>query len=206
MNILRSVAKECGARLYVRGALLGALVGVSACGASAPKPQEPAYTPSERVDSEVTQAVHKRGSQKLIVVVGPAGGTLELDNGARLVIPQGSLTESVEVTFAEGARTTAFSNHDYERAFGPPLEIALDGNLQTPVEVSIPSTKLPDGFSEKDFAIGVEVPASTQRALEGQAVQTRWDYLDATAKAGRAVAELVQVAGYRVQFLVSKSD
>ncbi|MDB4975371.1 MAG: hypothetical protein JWN48_3712 [Myxococcaceae bacterium] len=182
-------------------------IGSSACGGSAPKPETATYVPEVSSNyGEATPEVHKRGSGKLIVVVGPAGGTLELDNGARLLIPQGSLSEPVEVTFAEGSRTTAFSNHDYERPLGPTLEIACDSTLQSPFELSIPDTKLPEGFSEKDLALGVEAPASTQRAIEGQAVQTRWDYLEASAKAGRAVASLVQVPGYRVQFLVSKAE
>src|SRR3954453_19737192 len=54
-------------------------------------------------------AVHKRGGEKLTAEIGSAGGTLELDNGARLEIPAGALSESVQITFAAGARTTAFS-------------------------------------------------------------------------------------------------
>ncbi|MDB4986023.1 MAG: hypothetical protein JWN04_1201 [Myxococcaceae bacterium] len=181
------------------------LTGV-ACGGSAPKPASATGVAPVAERDEVIPEVHKHGAQKLIVVVGPAGGTLELDNGARLLIPQGSLNGAVEVTFAEGARTTAFSNHDYEKVIGPTLEIALDSDLLLPVELSIPDTKLPEGFSEKHLALGVEAPASTQRAIEGQAVATRWDYLDATSKEGRAVAQLPQVPGYRLQFLVSKSD
>ena len=191
---------------WVVGLSLSLSLGAVACGGSAPKPASATYVPPAREDDAPTGAVHKRGNGKLIVVVGPAGGSLELDNGARLVIPEGALAQSVEVTFSQGSRTTAFSNHSYEHAIGPTLEIACDANLQGPVEVSIPDTKLPEGFSEKDLALGLEAPASTQRALEGQAVQTRWDYLDAHAKGGRAVAELQQIPGYRLQFLVSKND
>src|SRR3954471_20140883 len=91
----------------------------AACGGSAPRPASASYVPPVRENNDqATPEVHKRGSGKLIVVVGPQGGTLELDNGARLVIPRGALAESIEVTFAEGARTTAFSNHEYERPVG----------------------------------------------------------------------------------------
>ena len=205
MNYVRWVSRlACGlaCSLAVSAAALTGCGGSPSAGATTPAPA----AESSSSEAEITAEVHRRGADKLIVVVGPAGGTLELDNGARLVIPAGALTESVEVTFAQGARTTAFSNHDYERALGPTLEIALDSNLQVPLQISIPDTKLPDGFSEKDLALGVEVPSSTQRAVQGQGTQTRWDYLDAKAGAGRALASLPQVPGYRVQFLVSKSE
>jgi hypothetical protein len=182
---------------------------VAACGGSAPQSSYATTTTSlgEEKRANVPE-VHKRGTDKLVVVVGPAGGTLELDNGARLAIPAGALAEAVEVTFANGARTTAFSNHDYERPVGPTLDVVIEGDglQQAPVEVSIPIPKLPEGFAEKDLGIGVEVPAQ-QRAVQGQGTNTRWDYLTAKATgSGRAVASLEQVAGYRVQFVVSKTD
>lgn len=148
--------------------------------------------------------VHRRGQDKLVVAVGPAGGTLELDNGARLVIPQGALGENTEVTLATGARTSAFSNHDYERAIGPIVEVVIETGVTTPVEISIPLGKIPEGFEEKDLTLGVEVPASNQR-YESAATQTRWDYTPASGRAGRAVASL-EPPGFRVQFLVSKND
>lgn len=211
MNYVRWVSRlASGLACSLACVTAGVSVGLVGCGGASSAGA--GTTPSEAAEAspaeggDVTAEVHRRGAEKLIVVVGPPGGTLELDNGARLVIPAGALTESVEVTFAQGSRTTAFSNHDYERAFGPTLEIALDSNLQIPVQVSVPDTKLPDGFTEKDLAIGVEVQSSTQRAVQGQGTQTHWDYLDAKAGAGRALAELRQVPGYRVQFIVSKSE
>jgi hypothetical protein len=181
---------------------------LAACGGSAASTSsQPVVAPpaAEEAGAEVLPAVHKRGSQKLIVAVGPAGGTLELDNGARLVIPQGALSGATEVTLAEGARTTAFANHDYERAIGPTLEVGLGEQVQSPLELSIPVGTLPEGFAEKDLTLGVEVPTSSQR-YEGQAVQTRWDYLGASSRAGRAVAQLEQPPQFRVQFLVSRAD
>jgi hypothetical protein len=181
---------------------------VAACGGSTPQSSYATTTPASEEKTTNVPEVHKRGSDKLVVVVGPAGGTLELDNGARLAIPAGALAEAVEITFANGARTTAFSNHDYERPIGPTLDVVIEGEgvQQAPLEVSIPIPKLPEGFAEKDLGIGVEVPAQ-QRAVQGQGTNTRWDYLTAKASgSGRAVASLEQVAGYRVQFVVSKSD
>jgi hypothetical protein len=150
--------------------------------------------------------VHKRGASKLIAVVGPSGGTLELANGARLAIPSGALGEPVEITFSEGGHTTAFSNHEYERPIGPTVEIAPEVALNTPVEVSVPLGQLPEGFTPNDLALGLEVLASNQRAVPGQATNTRWDYLEATNKGGRAAATLSSIPGYRVQFVVSKND
>jgi hypothetical protein len=201
MNYLRWVAEWAVVATCVVGC-----GGAPAAGAVS-YPTEASDGASEGAErADVTAEVHKRGSNKLVVMVGPAGGTLELDNGARLVIPAGALAEPVEVTFAEGARTTAFSNHDYEHAFGPTLDVVVEGDLQSPVSVSLPDNKLPSGFTEKDLAIGVEVPSSTQRAVQGQGTATRWDYLTAKAEAGRAVAQLAQVPGYRVQFIVSKNE
>lgn len=190
-------------------ATTGLSVGVGACGASAPAQQQPstvlpASTPAPETSSGAE--VHKRGGKKLIAEVGPNGGTLELGNGARISIPRGAFSETVEVTFAEGARTTAFSNHEYEKAIGPTLEIAPEVSLSAPLQVSVPLATLPEGFSDTDLALGLEVASEAQRAVQMQGVQTRWDYLPAQNKGGRAVAELAQLPGYRVQFLVSRAD
>src|SRR5262245_59321116 len=114
---------------------------VSACGASAPPPPPPVT-----IAAEVTpRPVRKRGGDTLIARVGRAGGPLELDNGARLDIPAGALDEEVEVTFADGTRTTAFANRDFERPLGPTLEIAPELTLTGPVRVSIPLRDMPEG-------------------------------------------------------------
>ncbi len=184
---------------------------LAACGGAGAQ-TEPARSPTvleaeaeaESSGGSVLPEVHRRGQEKLVVAVGPAGGTLELDNGARLVIPKGAIAENTEVTLAAGARTSAFSNHDYEKALGPIVEVVIESGVQSPVEVSIPLGKIPEGFEEKDLTLAFEVPSSNQR-YESAATQTRWDYNPATSRAGRAAAEL-QPPGYRVQFLVSKND
>jgi hypothetical protein len=177
----------------------------SACAASPAKPPVPAPAAAHAPEPERSVPIHKHGRDKLIAEVGSAGGTLELDNGARLEIPAGALSEAVQITFATGARTTAFSNKEHERPIGPTLELAPELALSTPVKVSIPALRLPDGFAEADLALGLE-QLGAQRAVEMQGTQTRWDYFPATAEAGRAVAELAQIPGYRLQFLVSKSE
>jgi hypothetical protein len=180
-----------------------ALVGLmSACGASAPPPKPvpvPAAEPAPR-------PIHKRGGAKLSAVVGRAGGTLQLDNGARLDIPAGALTDDVELTFADGTRTTDFANRDFERAVGPTLEIAPEIALAQPIRVSIPIGILPEGFDASHLTLGVEVATSLQRAVGGGSTQTRWDYAAASSASGRAQAELSRVNGLRVQFVVSKSE
>lgn len=185
----------------------GATCAISACGASSTQ-QQPTTFPtasSEPVESSSSE-VHKRGGKKLIVQVGPRGGTLELGNGARIAIPEGAFNETVEVTFAEGARTTAFANHEYERTVGPTLEISPEVSLGAPLQISVPLGSLPEGFTDTDLTLGLEVVAGEQRAVQTANVQTRWDYLPASNKSGRAVAEISSVPGYRVQFLVSKND
>jgi hypothetical protein len=182
---------------------LGLLL-LTAC-ASAPVPPPKVATRPVEASAAPISVVHKRGGDKLIVEVGKAGGTLELDNGARLEIPQGALVDNVEVTFSRGTHTTAFSNHEWERPLGPTLEISPEFALGSPIKVSVPVSQLPEGFGEQDLALGLEVPSQNQRQ-QMQGTQTRWDYLPASTTSGRAVAELNSVPGYRLQFVVSKSE
>jgi len=187
--------------------LITAAGATAACGAGTSSQQPSTLPPasSEPLESPSSE-VHKRGGKKLIAEVGPRGGTLELGNGARITVPEGAFAEMVEVTFAEGARTTAFANHEYERTVGPTLEISPEVSLGAPLQVSVPLGVLPDGFTDSDLTLGLEVVAGEQRAVQSGNVQTRWDYLPASNKSGRAVAEISSVPGYRVQFLVSKND
>ena len=194
---------------YLRAVTWWTLISWSslgACAGSAPSGSSASTTTPVETRNKTLPAVHKRGAQKLIVEVGAAGGTLELDNGARLVIPEGALSENVEITLSEGARTTAFSNKEHERPLGPIVEISPPIALAGPVRISIPLGQMPEGFSERDLALGLEVVSSTQRAVQGYGVQTRWDYLPASSEGGRAVADLQEIPGYRAQFVLSKSE
>src|SRR4051794_1464956 len=65
---------------------LAGLVLVTAC-ASQPSPKTSLPKPAASVARESSVPVHERGHNKLIAAIGSAGGTLELDNGARLEIP-----------------------------------------------------------------------------------------------------------------------
>lgn len=190
------------------GMLLGAVWagGLGACAGRAPAGPAPVVVPRQEEPARSVGEVHKRGTGKLIAEVGPRGGTLELSNGARLSIPAGALSEVVEITLAEGSHTTAFSNHEYERPIGPIVEVSPEVSLNTAAVLSVPLGVLPEGFSPSDLSVGVETVAASQRVVQGAATQTRWDYLNATASAGRAAAELPALPGYRVQFVVSRSN
>lgn len=190
---------------HVRWGSVGLLLAVG-CGSTAAKPPPHRAPPARAEHTASIPPVHKRGGDKLIAEMGTAGGTLELDNGARLEIPQGALGEPVEITFSQGGHTTAFSNHEWERPLGPTLEIAPPLGLGTPVKVSVPLSQLPEGFSDEDLALGLEVVSDNQRAVQMHGVQTRWDYLPAANSSGRATAQLDSVPGYRLQFVVSKSE
>lgn len=186
-------------------AVMSIASGLLGCGHTSQTPTQSAASYSPPAAEENVGEIHKRGGSKLIAEVGPKGGTLELANGARLTIPPGAFTSPVEITFSEGARTTAFANHEYERTVGPTLEIGPEAAIAAPLQVSVPISRLPDGFEESDLTLGMEVPRDHQR-LEMQGVQTRWDYLPAQSQSGRAVAQIGSVPGFRVQFLVSKND
>jgi hypothetical protein len=178
------------------------------CASAAPKAAPTTPLPPEAAEESRSSlaAVHERGGEKLTVDVGDEGGTLELDNGARLEIPRGALTEVTEVTFSRGTKTTAFSNHEWERPLGPTLEVSPGVPLGTPVRISVPVSNLPEGFSPEDLALGLEVAADQQRGAEMTGTVTHWSYIPATSTSGRFVAELDQLPGYRLQFVVSKSE
>jgi hypothetical protein len=187
--------------LVVGAALLGA------CGAAKTQSQ-PASNAAMVPDDEPLGPVFKHGDDKIIITVGSDGGKLELKNGARLEIPDGALKEPVEITLAEGGHTTAFANHEYERAIGPTIEIAPAVVPAVPFVVSIPLEALPEGFTEEDLAMATEVVSDDQRALDVEmtGVQTRWYYMPARSRKGRVVGELAQVPGMRVQFVVSRGN
>ena len=191
--------------MAMRWFLLVSAVLVCGCAKSPPPAKAPvaAAPPPPR---EQVSPVHERGSDKLIVSVGRAGGTLELRNGGRVEFPRDALSEPIQVTFSEGGMTTAFSNHEYESAIGPTLELAPQMALGAPITISIPLARLPEGFDEEDLAMATEVLSDEQRALDMTGVQTRWDYMPARSDNGRVTGELSQVPGMRVQFVVSRGS
>ncbi len=138
-------------------------------------------------------------------LAGP-GGTLTLGNSARVEFPAGALGEPVEVHFSVQEQTQAFNNRDYEKPVGPTLHLQPGINLAGgPVEVSIPATSIPSGFTEDNLMLAIEIPAETQRSSVMGSTQTTWTYLPAHSANGRFVSELTDVVpGMRLQFVVSE--
>ncbi|MBW2461451.1 MAG: hypothetical protein JRH11_07380 [Deltaproteobacteria bacterium] len=139
-------------------------------------------------------------------VIGSAGGTLSLTNGSRVEIPAGALSETFEVHLSVGTQTQAFNNRDYERPLGPTIHLQPAMATSTPFVVSIPAANIPREFTGGDLTLAVEVPAAGQRAGVMGATQTTWSHVDARAENGRFVADLPDVAGMRLQFLVAEPE
>lgn len=195
-----------GGRPRFQGAVGMALMALAATGcagaeATAAPPQVATAPPPPPA-----MPVRERGNDKLITEVGPAGGILELGDGARVDIPKGAFSEPVSVTFAKGQHTTAFDNREYEKTLGRTLELAPAVEARAPIVVSIPLASLPEGYEAADLTLATEVLAERQRDYQEHATQTRWDYMQAQHQDGRAQASLTYVPGMRLQFLVSRGD
>lgn len=152
--------------------------------------------------------VHERGDDSVTASVGPAGGTLELSNGAKLEIPAGALGEQTDVIFGIGARTQAFANRDYERTIGPTLIIQPSIVLQPGKRavLSAPLSSIPQPYTEEDVALATEEVDDHQQSDVRNTVQTMWQYNDAAVQGGRLTAELQEIPGMRVQFLLSQDE
>ena len=154
-------------------------------------------------------AVHERGDDSVTATVGPAGGTLELSNGAKLEIPQGALGDQVDVIFGVGSRTQAFANREYERTIGPTLIIQPSMVMQPGkrATLSAPLSSIPQPFTEEDVALATEeVDEYDPQSDVRNTVQTVWQYNAASVQGGRLVAELQEIPGFRVQFLLSQDE
>ena len=192
-------------------ATLSVLVGLGCGGDNEP---EPLFTPENTGGGEAPvgragSPVHERGDTSVSATVGPAGAVLELSNGAKLEIPAGALGDEVDVIFGIGSQTQAFANRDFERPMGPTLLIqpALVAQPGARIKVSAPMGSIPQPFTEEDITLATEAvdemdPMSDVRTN----VQTVWQYANAEVVGGRFVAEVQELPGMRVQFLLSRSD
>lgn len=184
-------------------ALLALTIVTLGCGGSPPPVAAPVQGPPPTPPPGSTE-VHARGGANVTATVGTAGGTLSIDNGARLTIPAGALSEAREVTFGRGADTTAF-NHQGTRelqgtlSVSPPLTTAPG----TVITISIRHRGLPDGFEASDLALAVESPAQ-RRALGMGDNRTRWENFPAAQHGDRLEAELNELPGMRLAFIVSR--
>jgi hypothetical protein len=148
--------------------------------------------------------VSKRGSGSVAAHVGPGGGSLELDEGPRVEVPPGAVTEPKDFVLKVAQKTTAFFNKESERPLGPTFSFAPD--LETsgaPIKVSFPLASMPDGWG--DPAIAYEV--SEGEVVGGEdSTRTKWQYERAALSGGRVVASLPGVTGLRMQFVLTNLE
>jgi hypothetical protein len=177
------------------------------CGGGAPAPAASATTPvKEASETGPRNPVSKRGSGKIAATVGSGGGTLELEEGPRVVIPAGALKGGQEFVLELAGKTTAFSNKESERPLGPTFSFspAVDAGDGSPLEVSLPLDSLPNGWGEPSIAY--EVEEGTEISYGEDSTRTKWQYQRATAGAGRVKAQLAGLNGLRMQFVLTNLE
>jgi hypothetical protein len=183
-----------------RAAIALLALTTAACGGAASSSPAASET---TVAAEPAHAVSARGDREVHARVGRAGGTLELGNGARLEIPEGALTEDVELVLHIGSPAREAWDDETKRALGPVIEIrpaiASSGGE---FRISCPSEPIPSGFQPADLALGHEEDAGATHL--GGATATRWQMWPARIEGGRFVAAMPTLAGHRLQFGVSR--
>jgi hypothetical protein len=150
-------------------------------------------------------AVNKSGGDSVSATMGPAGGSLSIASGARVDIPPGTLSEATDVVLTVSQGTTAFFNSEHEKPVGPTFEVspamaAPDGQK---IRISIPLASYPEGWG--DVSLGYEYPEGARVGAE-DSEHTKWQYENAKLSGGRAVAEVSEVAGYRLQFVLTNLE
>lgn len=153
-----------------------------------------------------TGPVNASGSEEARATVANAGGTLSLQNGARLEIPSGAIAEPTEVVLRRGAEGQAFGDLERQRSLSPmlnvePMLVAADGGAFV---VSVPAQTIPSGFEEADLAMAMEEIDDQQRAIDTLGTQTRWQFYPVEVQNGRWVARVGGLAGHRIQFGVAR--
>jgi hypothetical protein len=145
--------------------------------------------------------VTKRGSGTVSAKLGPSGGTLELDEGPRVDVPAGAVTEGQDFVLKLAQKTTAFFNKESERPLGPTFSFAPD--LASAIKVSFPLASLPDGWG--DPSIAYEISDGEILGSE-DSTRTKWQYERARVSGGRVMADLPEVTGLRMQFVLSNLE
>ena len=184
-----------------------ACLSLGACGGASTggTPAAAATGPAEDTGGELAApagAVNRSGSGSVSAVLGPAGGSLSLSEGPKVEVPPGALTEAEEFVLKTAPLTTAFLNEEAERPEGPtfvfsPAVSAPEGRA---IKVSIPLASYPEGWGEA--ALGYEYPEGKRVGAE-DSMHTRWQYENATLSGGRAVAEVAELTGMRLQFVLT---
>jgi hypothetical protein len=150
-------------------------------------------------------AVTKSGGDSVSATMGPAGGRLDIASGARVEIPAGTFSEATDVVLTVSHGTTAFKNSEHEKAYGPTFEVspAMQAPEGQSIRVSIPLASYPEGWG--DVALGYEYAAGARVGAE-DSEHTKWQYESAKLSGGRAVAEVSELAGYRLQFVLTNLE
>ncbi len=154
--------------------------------------------------------VIKSGSGSVAAVMGPAGGRLDLANGARLEVPAGAIEGAQEIVFKDAPKTTAFKDEDVQgnRPVGPivlatPELYAPEGAFFV---ISIPFSSMPEGYGPNSLLLAYETPSSIQRNFAEDTTVTIWNYEQASIVSGRATARLDALPGMRFQFILSRDE
>ena len=188
---------------HLRYAVAFVLVG---CGGGTQASAPGANTANEVKESSSNEGprnpVNKRGSGSVHALVGPGGGSLELNEGPRVQIPSGAVQGGQEFVLKIAAKTTAFSNKESERALGPTF--SFSPGIDAPVEVSFPLGALPQGWGEPSIAY--EVEEGTAISYGEDSTRTKWEYERASVGGGRVVAQLPGLAGLRMQFVLTNLE
>ena len=184
--------------------VVAVLVGCGGSQAAAPA----ANTANEVKPGDAVAAprnpVSKRGSGTVSATFGPGGGSLELAEGPRVEIPAGAVTKSQDFVLKLAQKTTAFFNKESERPLGPTFSCAPDlDSPGAPIRISFPLASLPDGWGEPSIAYEV---AEGEVVGGEDSTRTKWQYERAALSGGRVVAQLPQLTGLRMQFVLTNLE
>ena len=145
--------------------------------------------------------VSKSGSGSVTATLGPGGGSLELTEGPKVVIPAGVIEGGQDFVLKLAAMTSAFSNKESEKALGPTFSFSPP--LDAEVEVSFPLGSMPDGWGDPSIAYEQQEGAE----IKGEdSTRTKWQYERAKYTGGRVVATLSQATGMRLQFTLTNLE
>ena len=146
-------------------------------------------------------AVSKSGSGSVTATLGPGGGSLELTEGPKVVVPAGVIEGGQDFVLKLAPMTTAFANKESEKALGPTFSFSPP--LDAAVEVSFPLGSMPDGWGEPSIAYERQAGAE----IKGEdSTRTKWQYERAKYTGGRVVATVPQATGMRLQFTLTNLE
>jgi len=176
------------------------------CGGGSQAAAPAASTANEEVKGRTASGpagpVSKHGSGSVHAVIGAGGGTLELSEGPRVVIPAGAVEGGQDFVLKVAPKTTAFLNKESERPLGPTFSFSPP--LSAPIEVSFPLSSLPAGWGEP--SIGYEIEAGGEVSYGEDSTRTKWQYERANLSGGRVTAKLSEATGLRLQFVLTNLE